>query len=301
MFELDNFMIDQQELESRFQKMKPLVSERKFAISDAGVAHRWITYWQEKGLLYGFYDKGKWRKFHLVDMVWLKSIIKLRKFGVPLATIKTLRDFLMNPIDERELVKDKTIREGIARFHPELSPAEIDSILDQASESPLMNTDAPELLYFIILDSLVMKSNWFLLVGADGKIGYLKLEEWNKISQLEGFNDIYYKSHVSLSINEIIAESLGGVELTFLENELQLVTPGECEILRQIRSGELQTLTIHFGKSQTPELIEATRVKKVEVEARVMEIILSGGYQKLELKNVNGKIVYCEDTIQTKL
>jgi len=294
-------MISSNELASRFDKMKPLISDRKFAISDAGVDHRWITHWHKKGLLYGFYDKGKWRKFHLVDMVWLKCIIKLRKFGVPLTTLKSLRDNLMKPLDQRELVKDKSVREEIARQHPELSPIEINSLLDQVSLSPKINQDAPELLYFIILSALIMKSNWFLLVAEDGKITYLNMDQIDKISRLEEFNEIFYRSHVSISVNEIIAEALGGVELTFLENQLELLNAGESEILRQIRSGELKTLTIHFGKNQTPELIEATRVKKVKVEARVMEIILSGGYQRLELKNVNGKIVYCEDTIQTKL
>jgi|GEM_PF-3327092 len=294
-------MFDPNTLLTRFRHYKKQLLLRSFVISDAGVDHRWITHWEKKGLLWDVYEQGKWRKFHLVEMIWLKAIIKLRGFGVPLDTIKRLRDELMVPVDLDDLIRNEEVRQEVARQHPEITPSAINTILDDAGNSPDEEAESLELLFFIILHVLLFKSHWFLLVGADQQIGYLVLEKFNEISGFEGFSNLFYRSHLSLSVNEIVAEAMGGVELSELAGAFQLITSAEAEILKQVRSGDLKSLTIHFGRDREPELLEATRVKRVELEARLMEIILSRGYQKLVLQNQNGNIIYCEDTVKTKL
>jgi hypothetical protein len=59
-------------------------NNRKYTIKNTGgVKYRWINYWTEIGLLDDNRDANqKWRRFSLVDMVWLLIIRDLRKFGL---------------------------------------------------------------------------------------------------------------------------------------------------------------------------------------------------------------------------
>lgn len=66
------------------------LTERKFTIKDTDSTYRVINHWASLGLLEDSrIDPTKgWRKFSLVDMVWLKVLVELRSFGVSLEKIK---------------------------------------------------------------------------------------------------------------------------------------------------------------------------------------------------------------------
>lgn len=65
------------------------LTEKKFTIKDTDSTYRVINHWSSLGLFDDsrFENKG-WRKFSLVDMVWLKVLIELRKFGLSLDKLK---------------------------------------------------------------------------------------------------------------------------------------------------------------------------------------------------------------------
>ena len=62
-----------------------------------------------------------------------------------------------------------------------------------------------------------------------------------------GFNDLVYRSHVSVSVNEILAQILIGIDLNCLENEYQLLSKAESIILSHICSGKFVSLQIFFA------------------------------------------------------
>ena len=67
-----------------------LLTEKKFTIKDTDSTYRVINHWSKLDL----FDDARqgeskgWRKFSLVDMVWLKVLMELRKFGFALEKIK---------------------------------------------------------------------------------------------------------------------------------------------------------------------------------------------------------------------
>ena len=65
----------------------------KFTVGDTDVAYRVINHWDETGLMPdGFDDKGGWRLFSLIEMVWLQIILHLRQFGLSLEQIKRAKE-----------------------------------------------------------------------------------------------------------------------------------------------------------------------------------------------------------------
>lgn len=66
------------------------LTEKKYRIKDTDSTYRVINHWSSLGLLDDtrLSDNKGWRKFSLVDLVWLKVLMQLRQFGVPLEKIK---------------------------------------------------------------------------------------------------------------------------------------------------------------------------------------------------------------------
>lgn len=66
------------------------LTEKKFTIKNTDASYRAINHWSRLGLLDDSRSeetKG-WRKFSVVDLVWLKALGELRQFGVALDKIK---------------------------------------------------------------------------------------------------------------------------------------------------------------------------------------------------------------------
>lgn len=65
------------------------LTEKRFTIKNVDTTYRLINHWSTHGLFEDTRaEKKGWRKFSLVDMVWLKILIDLRTFGLPLDKIK---------------------------------------------------------------------------------------------------------------------------------------------------------------------------------------------------------------------
>jgi len=94
----DNFWIEFSQYcfpseDKRGKKIKDItntLTEKKFTIKNTDASYRAVNHWSNLGLL----DDSRpeeakgWRKFSVVDLVWLKALAEFRKFGVALDKIK---------------------------------------------------------------------------------------------------------------------------------------------------------------------------------------------------------------------
>ena len=56
------------------------------------ISYRIINHWEKEGLVSNMRPSGKgWRKYSLIDRVWVQIIMELRKFGFPLEQIKKVK------------------------------------------------------------------------------------------------------------------------------------------------------------------------------------------------------------------
>lgn len=84
----DSFLIDLGkyiEAKQHGESSHNFLTEKKFTIKDLDTTYRIINHWSQQGLFDDSRDDNKgWRKFSLVDMVWLRVLLELRKFGISL-------------------------------------------------------------------------------------------------------------------------------------------------------------------------------------------------------------------------
>lgn len=79
-------------------KYANIITNKKFTIKDTDSTYRIINHWSSLGLFddsRSAENKG-WRKFSIADMTWLKILMELRTFGLPLERIKTGYDSFLN-------------------------------------------------------------------------------------------------------------------------------------------------------------------------------------------------------------
>lgn len=71
---------------------RKFLRDKQYSSNDLGESYRVINHWADLGLLDDSRsDSNKWRKFSLVDIVWVFIVKELRKYGFPLEKIKELR------------------------------------------------------------------------------------------------------------------------------------------------------------------------------------------------------------------
>ena len=72
------------------QKISNFLNDRRFTVKSTENTYRLINHWESKGLLPKVRKNTKeWRKFSMVDLVWLGTIRALREYGYPLKKIKS--------------------------------------------------------------------------------------------------------------------------------------------------------------------------------------------------------------------
>jgi DNA-binding transcriptional MerR regulator len=68
------------------------VRTKNMALDSENLSYRIINHWQNEGLISDLRPAGKgWRKYSLIDRVWIEVIVELRKFGYPLERIKQVK------------------------------------------------------------------------------------------------------------------------------------------------------------------------------------------------------------------
>lgn len=68
------------------------LNEKKYTVKDSDVSYRSINHWSSKNIIQEDREKAGWRKFSLLDLIWLKALQKLRDFGFSIEQLKNLSD-----------------------------------------------------------------------------------------------------------------------------------------------------------------------------------------------------------------
>jgi len=76
-----------------YKKTLDSYNKRVFKVSDTKTTYRTINSWDNAGILLGEVNQeSKWRKFSLIEVIWIQIIKELRTIGISTHKIKTLKD-----------------------------------------------------------------------------------------------------------------------------------------------------------------------------------------------------------------
>lgn len=297
---------------------KDYIDQQPFSLTDTGVSHRLITYWDEKDLLFKKNDEKKWRKFNFEELIWIRMIAKLRQFSVGVETIKQIKHELFKKMPLEDLLSpnsDKTI----------IDPA-IDKIMVNQPDSDKVKRDIEKkwnklikdvkITYFnTALKSIyIEKINLSIIIalantGLDEEVkpdsslsmAFYCPEKLEELAKTEKYFEIFSRTFISISLNELINDCIININPAKLPRNLTFLTDAEKKIFNAIRSGEYTSVTVRFNDNSKPKTLEITEVKKIKMESRLFEILHNGAYQDIEIKSQNGEIYHCTSKRKIKL
>ena len=225
-----------------FRKM----NEKRARLDNKQISYRTINHWEKSGLISNTRPSGKgWRKYSIIDLVWIQVIVELRDFGFPINKIMKVKE----------------------------------------------NLDHNDFVFYTVIAS-VFRMPVFLLVfhncDIEPAVGaeYKLTQEYFKLS-----------THIIINLNDILQRIFPHKDMSPKFEKTLEVSPEELDLLFMIRMENYESITIKTTAGKIEQL-EASKSEKTD--SRVVDLIQSGDYQDIEIKQRDQKIVYIKRIIKKR-
>jgi DNA-binding transcriptional MerR regulator len=209
------------------RRVSKLLNEKQFTVRDTQFSYRQVNHWETKGLFDSSRsDDSEWRRFSIVDLVWLNVVWYLRSFGVSTSGIEEVKRSL------DELV---------------VTDARTDVVLTSYLE-------------FYVARAWLHKLPTYVLVFPNGDAEPVYFEQY--LATLK----VYLPSaHLLISINEILQMIVPGSDMrpVFATTTVEVVE-SEYDLLEILRTANFDTATIHRrdGKVDYIKVTESIDAKR---------------------------------------
>ena len=81
-------------------------NDQKFTINEENISSRVLNHWYERGIINDDRENNKsWKKFSVSELVWIRIVLKLRKFGLDLKRIKKVKEQIHLYSNEKSISK----------------------------------------------------------------------------------------------------------------------------------------------------------------------------------------------------
>jgi len=277
-----------------YKNLSEIIHEKRFTVKDVSLHYRWIRYWYQKGVLLKNYEEGKWKKFDLVEYVWLRMIMLMRKFNISLDRIKEVKRALIQEIPASEILKDDKIIDNIMKLAEDKDRDKVAEVLGSKEFHERIQLESINLFETLIMHIITFQSSFSIIITEDNVIPF-NHSLFENPEYKQGFNDLMKESFIAISVSEILRDYMIKISDIKEKNRLALLTEDEEKVLDVLREDKLKSVIIKYGEDKKIDLIETIRVEKVDKRARLMDFIMTNGYQDITIKTQNGEIVYCEN------
>lgn len=285
-------------------------AEKAFKVIDTDIHPKVLADWNRKGLLLEKPAKNKMHRFSLTEFAWVKMIDKMRKFNLPLEIILAARTELAQPIHDgsndiwdipelNDVMKMMLGEEEADKMTEFMKDPKMREAVNKSVPNRILNsTQLDSLLLFCLLS----RSPLSFLINLEGK-GLLLSPILLATGQYDeaDLQLLMNSSYVSISLTEILAETLVLTPLESIEGKLDLLSSKELTVLEALRSKGVSSVHVRFDNNEEMDLLEVTSEQSVAAQTRLLELMLTDGYQDITLKSQNGVIVHCTNTRKTKL
>jgi hypothetical protein len=269
-----------------FARLAPLFTKdySQDAMSFIKNHHRVLHYWSEG-----------------VD-IRLGIVRELREYGMEKEKILVLKGELFSPVDHKaalcELKQNRKETEAqLAKLYG-VATSIVKPILDEyfrkGAELQALGYSNLSIYLYNVLGTRLPYSLW---VNKEGK-HRLVFQNKDGVPLMGDEGGPLEASYIMISLNAIVG-FFAGLEMINDTIRQTLLSPQEWQLIEETRAEGLKSLTVKFkeGKMLT---LESTRRKKIRLEARLLEVLLKGGYENLTIVTEKGQIVYAEQTVKKR-
>jgi DNA-binding transcriptional MerR regulator len=281
------------------------VSERQIKSNEIGISSRNLNYYKNQGLFFSdtLFEMHDHIIFNFTEYVWFQMILELRKFDIGLGVIKEIKELVETALPFDEFMGEVGRSEQFISKLPDDLRGEFIDIMHSDIDWKEVEKQVPvNLLSLMIAETIVKRKQVALMVNLQGDIFPFSLEDFNELSKDEAFVQFFEKTYVSISITEIIKRFITNFDLKVSSKKLMLLTEREAQMIRYLHEKKLESLTVHLDEKNSIRLIETKEsYETLDKESRLLDLILKKGYQTIELKTQDGKIVYCKNIKKTRI
>jgi len=139
-----------------------------------------------------------------------------------------------------------------------------------------------------------------LLINSEGDYVPFKESYKDLWMEHESVRHFIAKTHISLSINEMITDLIGDIGTEEAMNA-KILSHAEVQVIEAMRENNVKEITVRFNKKEKPDLLLVEKKEDVGKSARIMDLIMSHGYQDITLKTENGNVISCSNITKQKL
>ena len=281
--------------------------ERKHSLDSLGISSKNIFDWAKQGLLLDPVKPKARRKYSIVEFVWLKLIVGLREFGLPLQSIRNLRETLLavitfpeifdaylDPTNEKEFIAEfgeeklNAIRSEIMEMKNGQSETEMQEFFDSifSAEMRFMTT----LISYLVLNAVDSRKevNFFINAKGDCLIGASE-NDFQETEEKRFFIDPYIKYPLSNLLSEFLQQD----DIVSHEEILQykLLSKKELLLIDLLKKDNLVSLTVRLDQHQQIKLIETEENVRVDnARGKITDFIMRNNYQEIVCKTQDGKV-----------
>jgi DNA-binding transcriptional MerR regulator len=281
----------------------------QFTISEVGITHRWITHWDEQVLLGNRRDGVAWRRFSFVEYIWLRIIVRLREFQMPISSIRQVKKFLWQAIDPQkfEQFSDEflqNVRKGAFPPPSGTTHEEFEKGLKKAKAQHKTVFRYLNTLFWMIFSMQLYKRPICLLINEKGACCSIFLAggEISEFSMNLILDTIPKSDFICINLYNILQEFFSNEKID--DNTIQKIAilgEKEKQILALIQRGDFKEITIRL-KDNKEYFVGIKRNKSVDkISNEVSSIITRNRYQDIRLVTEKGKIVLAEVTEKIKI
>lgn len=301
--ELNKLFESKNNLIANYPEIASKINAQIFRVKDLGITSRIASHWEKMGIFFNTTPIGRWHTLNLIESVWIKMVIELRKFNISLETIIAIKENFQTTLDSLFIDHtDEELSDLYGKIHTHENQKEIDKIFKLKMFKKIISETKINIVEFILIDFYNYNRDHRFLITENGDVFTIVNNYSNLYLENNKYHDFIKQSHISISLYEIVKNLVGEIEIDTIQATLNNLSEVESEIITALREENIKKIEIIYsGKTKKPEIIKITKETKINETLKIKDLILSGGYQDIRMTMENGKVVHSTSTRKIKI
>ena len=243
-------------------------------------------------------------KMNLVFYFYLSILLDLKAFGLNRNRLHKVKSYLFKEIsllEELECGTDsltKSLAETIKSSSFSNSQTKKDLLKKIESGEFIKDIECKRVsLLFLNIFKLISGSHDIYLL-IDVNLDAMFIDEMELSNQ--DIIDLAKDSRIIIPLKQYLVNFVGNFTKHDFISRTKLLCEKDIKVLDQLRKNDIDSITIKFPTGK-PSIMEVRKQSKVDIQSRLTEVLLKGGFEDIVLKTKQGTIDYSQLTTKTIL
>ncbi len=296
---------------SNLEELYPRIMEPLAKPSELNFTAREFFYWCDKGIVdiqKSEEGQSPWSRLNLLDVIWIRIVKELRRFNFPFRSIVKIKEDLFQNIFLKIIdLADLEIKSILDKIKEDDLKKLLEQIIKEAKKNPenikkqLGPITSP--IFGLLADILIFNRKINIHICKIGEDFPIVFEGYSlQSTSQETLDAVKDQTHLSLCMNELIAEYLLDIKCERINKEFGFISEQEIEILAAIRNKEITEITINKGHNEVLSFIVTKRSELKDDQVQTIKRLLRmNEFDDVRVVLRNDKHIYLENKTRKKI